>query len=115
MVRAAQKRSRGLPRLQDDAYEPLWSYLEDAGVPFAVHPGMSGLIPYDQLAGWPRLPIFLAQATGYWPTVQTVVAQVALTAVYLFGALYTFVIRPRRARRRAEVGQPPALATPALR
>ena len=38
-----------LPRLQDEAYEPLWSYLEDADVPFAIHPGMSGLIPYDQL------------------------------------------------------------------
>lgn len=40
-----------LPRLQDDAYEPLWSYLEDADVPFAIHPGMSGLIPYDELQG----------------------------------------------------------------
>jgi uncharacterized protein len=38
-----------LPRLQDDSYEPLWSYLEDAGVPFAIHPGMSGLVPYDEL------------------------------------------------------------------
>jgi high-affinity iron transporter len=71
------------------------------------------LLPYDQLEGWPRLPIFLSQATGYWPTVQTVAAQVALLLVYLAGALYTFVIRPRRARRRAAVGQPPALASPA--
>jgi uncharacterized protein len=38
-----------LPRLQDEAYEPLWSYLEDAGVPFAIHPGMSGLVPFDEL------------------------------------------------------------------
>jgi predicted TIM-barrel fold metal-dependent hydrolase len=38
-----------LPRLQDDAYERLWSYLEDAGVPFAIHPGMSGLVPFDEL------------------------------------------------------------------
>jgi uncharacterized protein len=38
-----------LPRLQDDAYDPLWSYLEDAGVPFAIHPGMSGLVPFDEL------------------------------------------------------------------
>jgi predicted TIM-barrel fold metal-dependent hydrolase len=38
-----------LPRLHDDAYEPLWSYLEDAGVPFAIHPGMSGLVPFDEL------------------------------------------------------------------
>ena len=41
----------GLPRLQDDGYEPLWSYLEDADVAFAIHPGMSGLVPYDELAG----------------------------------------------------------------
>ena len=28
-----------LPRLQDDGYEPLWSYLEDVDVPFGIHPG----------------------------------------------------------------------------
>jgi len=38
-----------LPQLHDEAYEPLWSYLEDANVAFAVHPGISGLVPYDQL------------------------------------------------------------------
>ena len=38
-----------LPRLQDDAYEPLWSYLEAVDVPFAVHPGISGLVPYDEI------------------------------------------------------------------
>ena len=40
-----------LPRLQDDAYEPLWSYLEDVDVPFGIHPGMSGLVPFDELQG----------------------------------------------------------------
>ena len=40
-----------LPRLQDDDYEPLWSYLEEADVPFAIHPGMSGLVPFDELQG----------------------------------------------------------------
>jgi predicted TIM-barrel fold metal-dependent hydrolase len=38
-----------LPRLQDDAYEPLWGYLEEADIAFAIHPGMSGLVPYDEL------------------------------------------------------------------
>jgi predicted TIM-barrel fold metal-dependent hydrolase len=38
-----------LPRLQDEEYEPLWSYLEDAGVPFGIHPGMNGLVPYDEI------------------------------------------------------------------
>ena len=41
----------GLPRLQDDEYEPLWSYLEEADVAFGIHPGMSGLVPYDELRG----------------------------------------------------------------
>jgi len=40
-----------LPRLQDDSYEPLWSYLEEADVAFGIHPGMSGLVPYDELQG----------------------------------------------------------------
>jgi predicted TIM-barrel fold metal-dependent hydrolase len=40
-----------LPRLQDDEYEPLWSYLEEANVPFGIHPGMSGLVPFDELEG----------------------------------------------------------------
>ncbi len=38
-----------LPRLQDESYEPLWSYLEDVDMPFAVHPGISGLVPYDEI------------------------------------------------------------------
>jgi uncharacterized protein len=40
-----------LPRLQDDVYEPLWSYLEEVDVPFAIHPGMSGLVPFAELQG----------------------------------------------------------------
>jgi predicted TIM-barrel fold metal-dependent hydrolase len=40
-----------LPRLDDNAYEPLWAYLAEAGVPFAIHPGMSGLVPFDELQG----------------------------------------------------------------
>jgi high-affinity Fe2+/Pb2+ permease len=47
---------------------------------------------------WPRLPIFLAQTTGYHPTTEVVVAQAILAAVYMLGALYMFVIRPRRQR-----------------
>ena len=57
------------------------------------------IVVYNQLEGWPRPPIFLSQATGYWPTVQTVAAQLALIAFYLLGALYAFVIRPALARR----------------
>ncbi|HOT78507.1 MAG TPA: FTR1 family protein [Microthrixaceae bacterium] len=57
-------------------------------------------IGFTALSGWPRLQIFLAQATGYYPTAQGVIAQGALTAVYLLGALYMFVIRPRRSQAR---------------
>jgi predicted TIM-barrel fold metal-dependent hydrolase len=39
----------GIPHLHDSAYEPLWGYLAEAGVPLAFHPGVSGLIPYDYL------------------------------------------------------------------
>jgi len=51
------------------------------------------------LSGWPSLPIFLAQATGYYPTLPSVLAQVLLTLIYIVGGVYTFVIAPRRRRR----------------
>ena len=57
------------------------------------------LIAYRRLDSWPHPPIFISQVTGYWPTVQSVIAQIALALVYLLGALYAFVIRPRRVRR----------------
>ena len=44
---------------------------------------------------WPRAPIFLSQSLGYWPSRETITAQLALITVYLLGALYMFVIRPR--------------------
>jgi predicted TIM-barrel fold metal-dependent hydrolase len=40
-----------LPRLQDAEYEPLWSYLAEANASFGIHPGMSGLVPFDELQG----------------------------------------------------------------
>lgn len=61
---------------------------------------------FTQLAGWPRMSIFLAQATGYYPTAQGVIAQAALAAVYLAGAFFMFVVRPRRD------GRAPAPAAP---
>ena len=57
------------------------------------------VITYRRTSG-PRLPIFLAEATGIWPTVPSLVAQVALAAVYVLGALYVFVVRPGIANRR---------------
>jgi len=55
------------------------------------------IINYTPVA-WPRAPIFLAEATGYWTTVQTLVAQAILLSVYVLGGIYMFVIKPRRER-----------------
>jgi high-affinity iron transporter len=57
---------------------------------------VADVISFTRLESWPHLPIFLAQATGYSPTQETVIAQAALSAVYLSGALWVFAIRPRR-------------------
>jgi high-affinity iron transporter len=56
------------------------------------------VITYRRTSG-PRLPIFLAEATGVWPTVPSLVAQIMLSLVYISGALYVFVVRPRIAAR----------------
>ncbi|MGH3872784.1 MAG: FTR1 family iron permease [Pseudonocardiaceae bacterium] len=56
------------------------------------------LVALTPLTGWPRAPIFLSQALGYWPSAQTLIAQAVLTAVYLLGALWLLMLRPRRAR-----------------
>ena len=50
------------------------------------------LTPID---GWPHAPIFLAQALGYWPSRETIGAQGVLAAIYVLGAVYMFVVRPR--------------------
>jgi predicted TIM-barrel fold metal-dependent hydrolase len=39
----------GLARPDDDEYEPLWSFLEEADVAMAVHPGLNGVVPADEL------------------------------------------------------------------
>src|SRR4029077_2463982 len=51
------------------------------------------LITYRRTDG-PRLPIFLAEATGVWPTVPSLVAQLLLATVYVLGALHMFVLKP---------------------
>jgi hypothetical protein len=47
------------------------------------------------------------QSLGYWPSRETVVAQGALIGVYVLGAVYMFVLRPRLDRR-AAIGEPRA-------
>ncbi len=83
----------------------------------AVHALQSAdIVSYHALGGWPRMPIFLAQATGYWTTAETIGAQLALVAVYFLGAAFVFVIRPRRnaARVRRVQGSTHAAASPIL-
>jgi high-affinity iron transporter len=68
----------------------------------AVHTLQSAdVVRYHELGSWPRLPIFWAQATGYWPTRESLSAQIALAMVYVLGALYLFVAKPRLDRRAA--------------
>ncbi|MEZ4281480.1 MAG: amidohydrolase family protein [Myxococcota bacterium] len=43
------ERIPGTPALHAPEYEPLWSYLEEAGRPLAIHPGLNGLIPCTEL------------------------------------------------------------------
>jgi FTR1 family protein len=77
----------------------------------------SATIEMRRLHGWPQLPIYFSQAVGYYPTVASVVGQIALTAVYLLGGLYTFVIRPMRRRRaeaHADAHRPDAPPEPAV-
>ncbi len=57
----------------------------------------AGYIPTTHLIGViPRLDINLATMTGIHPTLETVVAQVALLSVYIVGSLYILVIHPRK-------------------
>jgi high-affinity iron transporter len=62
------------------------------------------------LEDFPRLPIFLADLTGIHPTLQSLLAQAALAAVYIAGAIWMFVITPAR-ERRAAAGAPPLPST----
>ena len=56
-----------------------------------------GVIPTTPMFGIvPRLDINLATMTGIHPTLESVVAQVILLAVYLVGSLYILVLKPRR-------------------
>ncbi|MGH3772549.1 MAG: FTR1 family protein [Pseudonocardiaceae bacterium] len=55
------------------------------------------LVGRTPLAGWPHASIFLGQALGYWPSVQTLVCQAVLVAVYALGATWLLTVRPRRA------------------
>jgi high-affinity iron transporter len=61
------------------------------------------VIPITNLTGsLPRLPFYLAQTTGYHPTLETIVAQVLLILAYLVTGIWVVVVaRRRRAAARA--------------
>lgn len=58
------------------------------------------LIPYTSMIGVvPRLDINMATMTGIYPTLETVIGQIALLSVYLAASAYILVIRPRKEKR----------------
>jgi high-affinity iron transporter len=59
----------------------------------------AALIDVTYLESLPRLPIFLSHLTGWYPTRETILAQGALALIYVLGAIWTFVVLPRRERR----------------
>ena len=66
----------------------------------------AAVLPVTFLEGLPRLPIFLADLTGWHPTLESIIAQLALAAVYAAGAFWLFVIGQRRGERAAAAAQP---------
>ena len=66
----------------------------------AVHTLQAADVITYRRTGGPRLPIFLAEATGIWPTAPSLVAQIVLTLVYVGGAVWVFAIRPKLAMAR---------------
>ena len=55
-------------------------------------------LPVTYIESLPDLPIFVAQLTGWYPTRETILAQGGLTLVYVLGAVWTFIVLPRRER-----------------
>ncbi len=60
------------------------------------------IVSYTGMIGTiPRLDINLATMTGIYPTLETVVGQVLLLAVYLIAASYVLILRPRKEKKLA--------------
>jgi high-affinity iron transporter len=68
------------------------------------------LLPVTYLEGLPRLPVFLADLTGYHPTVQSLTAQVLLIAFYAAG--FVMMRRRQRGARPADDAAPVAASAP---
>lgn len=59
----------------------------------------AALIPVTYLESLPRLPIFVSNLAGWYPTKETLLAQGLLALVYVLGAIWTFVVLPHREQR----------------
>ena len=60
------------------------------------------ILPYTSMLGVvPRLDINVAAMTGIYPTLETVIGQVVLLAIYLGAATYVLVFRPRKEKQLA--------------
>jgi high-affinity iron transporter len=70
----------------------------------------AALLDVTHLESLPDLPIFVAQLTGYYPTRETLLAQGLLTLVYVAGAIWTFIVLPRRERRFTPAPDPEIVA-----
>ncbi len=62
------------------------------------------LVPFTSMLGTiPRLDINMAKMTGIYPTLETVIGQIILLAVYLVASAYVLVIRPKREEKIASM------------
>lgn len=62
------------------------------------------IVPYTGMLGTiPRLDINMATMTGIYPTLETLVAQVTLLAVYMVASVYVLILRPKRERAMAQM------------
>jgi high-affinity iron transporter len=59
----------------------------------------AAVVPVTFIESLPDLPIFVSQLTGWYPTRETIVVQAVLALIYVAGALWTFVVLPRREAR----------------
>jgi high-affinity iron transporter len=74
----------------------------------------AAVIDLHFLGDWPSLPIYLAQATGYYPTLPSVVAQGLLLLVYVIGAIVTYGYAARRKAGLAAASAPGTDASASL-
>jgi high-affinity iron transporter len=62
------------------------------------------LMPFTSMIGTiPRLDINMAKMTGIYPTLETVIGQIILLAVYLVASAYVLVLRPKREEKIASL------------